>query len=108
LAPVAMQQARYVARLIGRAVPVAERPTFIYKDRGKLATVGQARAVMELGRLRFSGVLAWVLWAVVHIFFLIGFRNRFRVMSEWIWYYLTHQPGARLVYWTVQDSKQRK
>jgi NADH:quinone reductase (non-electrogenic) len=108
LAPVAMQQARYVARLIGRAIPVAERPAFIYKDRGKLATVGKARAVMEFGRLRFSGVLAWVLWAVVHIFFLIGFRNRVRVMSEWIWYYLTYQPGARLVYWTVQDSKQRK
>jgi len=105
LAPVAMQQARYVARVIADSVPLAERPAFRYKDRGKLATVGKARAVMELGRLRFSGFIAWILWALVHIFFLIGFRNRFRVMSEWIWYYLTYQPGARLVYWSTIDRK---
>jgi NADH dehydrogenase len=105
LAPVAMQQARYVARLIARNVPWDERPAFRYRDRGKLATIGKARAVMELGRLRFSGVMAWMLWAVVHIFFLIGFRNRFRVMSEWIWYYLTYQPGARLVYWSTMARK---
>jgi NADH dehydrogenase len=105
LAPVAMQQARYVARLIEDSVPLADRGVFIYKDRGKLATVGKARAVMEFGRLRFAGVFAWMLWAVVHIFFLIGFRNRFRVMSEWLWYYLTNQPGARLVYWSVPDRK---
>jgi NADH dehydrogenase len=98
LAPVAMQEGRYVARLIRRGHgPEPARP-FVYKDRGKMATVGKARAVVEIGRFRSSGILAWLLWASVHIFFLIGFRNRFRVMSEWIWYYVTQQPGARLIF----------
>jgi NADH:ubiquinone reductase (H+-translocating) len=63
-----------------------------------MATVGKARAVVEIGRFRSAGFWAWLLWAGVHIFFLIGYRNRFRVMSEWIWYYLTQQPGARLIF----------
>jgi NADH dehydrogenase len=105
LAPVAMQQARYVARVIYDGISPGRRPAFVYKDRGKMATVGKARAVVELGRVRFSGVLAWLFWAVVHIFFLIGFRNRFRVMSEWIWYYLTYQPGARLIFGATIGKK---
>jgi NADH dehydrogenase len=63
-----------------------------------LATIGRAQAVAQLGRLRFSGLLAWLLWCMVHIFFLIGFRNRVRVMMEWMWYYITFKPGARLLY----------
>jgi NADH dehydrogenase len=98
LAPVAMQQARYVGRLIKRRIPPEQRQPFVYADRGKLATIGRAKAVAELGPLRFSGFLAWLLWCLVHIFFLIGFRNRLRVMSEWTWYYLTFKPGARLIY----------
>jgi NADH dehydrogenase len=98
LAPVAMQQARYVARLISHQVPSGEREAFRYVDRGSLATIGKAKAVAEIGRFRTAGVFAWLVWSVVHIFFLIGFRNRFRVMSEWIWYYLTFRPGARLIY----------
>jgi NADH dehydrogenase len=105
LAPVAMQQARYVARVIRQAIPHSRRPTFLYKDRGKMATVGKARAIVELKRFRFAGILAWLLWAVVHIFFLIGFRNRFRVMSEWIWYYVTYQPGARLIFGITSGKK---
>ena len=61
-------------------------------------TIGRAKAVAEWGSLRLSGVGAWLLWCFVHIFFLIGFRNRFRVLSEWIWYYLTFKAGARLIY----------
>jgi NADH dehydrogenase len=105
LAPVAMQQARYVARVIREGVPPGRRAAFLYRDRGKMTTVGKARAVVELRRFRFSGLLAWLLWAVVHIFFLIGFRNRFRVMSEWIWYYLTYQPGARLIFGATIGKK---
>ncbi len=97
LAPVAMQQARYVARLIKERLTPDRRPPFVYADRGKLATIGRAKAVAEFGPLRLSGLVAWLLWCVVHIFFLIGFRNRLRVMSEWIWYYLTFKPGARLI-----------
>lgn len=98
LAPVAMQQARYIATVIARRTQPPERAAFHYADRGTLATIGRAKAVAEFGPLRLSGLWAWFLWCVVHIFFLIGFRNRFRVMSEWIWYYLTFRAGARLMY----------
>ena len=97
LAPVAIQQGRYVADLIAGRVPSGSRPPFVYKDRGMLATIGKAHAVAQIGRLRTVGVLAWLLWSLVHIFFLIGFRNRLRVMFEWAWYYVTRKPGARLI-----------
>lgn len=98
IAPVAMQQGRYVANLIERNVGFEERLPFSYVDRGILATIGRAQAVAQFGSMQASGLLAWLLWCVVHIFFLIGFRNRFRVMSEWVWYYLTFKPGARLIF----------
>jgi NADH dehydrogenase len=63
-----------------------------------LATIGRAKAVAQIGRFHVSGLLAWLLWCIVHIFFLIGVRSRFRVMSEWIWYYVTFKPGARLLF----------
>jgi NADH:ubiquinone reductase (H+-translocating) len=84
--------------VIARQTPPSERAAFHYADRGILATIGVQKAVAEFGPLSLSGVWAWVLWCVVHIFFLIGFRNRFRVMSEWIWYYFTFKAGARLIY----------
>ena len=98
IAPVAMQQGRYVAHLINHNVSSDQRPPFRYTDRGMLATIGRAQAVAQLGSIHATGLLAWVLWCIVHIFFLIGFRNRFRVMSEWVWYYLTFKPGARVLY----------
>lgn len=98
LAPVAMQQGRYVARLIREDLAPERRKPFVYADRGMLATIGRAQAVAQIGLFRFSGLIAWLLWCMVHIFFLIGFRNRVRVMSEWIWYYLTFKPGARVIY----------
>jgi len=67
-----------------------------------MTTVGRAKAVAEIGRLRLSGLIAWLLWSLVHIFFLIGFRNRLRVMSEWVWYYFTYKPGAQLIYWKTR------
>jgi NADH dehydrogenase len=102
LAPVAMQQGRYVGRVITNALSPEERRPFIYADRGMLATIGRAKAVAQLGSLSFSGFIAWILWCVVHILFLIGIRNRFRVMSEWVWYYVTFKPGARLIFWRQQ------
>lgn len=97
IAPVAMQQGRYVARQIGQDIGPERRRPFAYVDRGMLATIGRAQAVAQFGEVRLSGLFAWILWCFVHIFFLIGFRNRARVMSEWIWYYLTFKPGARLL-----------
>ncbi len=111
LAPVAMQQARYVASVIQHNMGEGTRRPFVYRDRGMMTTIGRAKAVAEIGRLRLSGLIAWLLWSLVHIFFLIGFRNRFRVMSEWVWYYFTYKPGAQLIYWKTQrqekDSRPR-
>ncbi len=99
LAAVAMQEGRYVAEIIDREIPGGSRTPFLYKDRGILATIGRAKAVAQLGPFALSGVVAWLAWSFIHIFFLIGFRNRFRVMFEWIWYYVTFKSGARLIYW---------
>jgi NADH dehydrogenase len=105
LAPVAMQEARYVGRLIRELVPPEHRRPFQYVDRGTMATIGMAKAVAQIGGVRTAGLLAWLLWSLVHIFFLIGFRNRFRVMFEWVWYYLTFRPGARLILSKMSDEK---
>jgi len=97
LAPVAMQQGRYVADLVNHALPPEQRRPFVYKNRGILATIGRAQAVAQFGPLHLSGILAWLIWCFAHIFFLIGFRNRLRVISEWIWFYFTFKPGAGLI-----------
>jgi NADH:ubiquinone reductase (H+-translocating) len=98
IAPVAVQQGRYVAMLIRKEIAPDQRRPFIYAERGMLATIGRAQAVAQFGLFRLSGLSAWLLWCVVHIFLLIEFRSRVRVMSEWIWYYITFKPGARIIY----------
>lgn len=98
MAPVAMQQGRYVARLIEQQLAPQHRSPFLYANHGMLATIGRAQAVVQMGRFHTSGLVAWLFWCFVHIFFLIGFRNRARVLSEWIWFYLTFKPGARVIY----------
>jgi NADH dehydrogenase len=98
VAPVAMQQGRYVAKVIRRrlAGKKADKP-FHYHDKGNLATIGRSYAITDLGFLKLTGFIAWVIWLVVHIFYLIGFRNRLLVMTQWAWAYLTYQRGARLI-----------
>ena len=95
--PVAIQQGRHAARNILRTIAGLPRESFHYWDRGNLATIGRAQAVADLGRLRISGILAWLAWLFVHVFFLIGFRNRFVVIFEWAWAYMTYQRAARLI-----------
>jgi NADH:ubiquinone reductase (H+-translocating) len=98
IAPVAMQQARFVATVIkARIKGISPPERFRYNDKGSMATIGRGKAIAEFGRLRLSGAPAWLMWSFVHIFFLIGFRNRFRVMLEWIWYYITFRGGFRLI-----------
>ena len=104
VAPVAVQQGRYVARLIREETAPDQRRPFVYADQGMLATIGRAQAVAQIGRLRLSGLVAWLLWCVVHIYLLIWFRSRVRVMSEWMWYYLTFKPGARIIYTQTRQS----
>jgi NADH dehydrogenase len=104
VAPVAVQQGRYVAMLIrGKTAQDLRRP-FVYADRGMLTTIGRGQAVAQFGLLRLSGLPAWLVWCVVHIFLLIEFRSRVRVMSEWIWYYLTFKPGARIIFALQRQS----
>lgn len=98
VAPVAMQEGRYAANLILRRIRGQEPPPpFHYHDKGNLATVGRSFAVLESGRVKLSGFVAWVLWLCIHIFYLIGFRNRILVLIEWAWAYVTFQRGARLI-----------
>ena len=97
IAPVAIQQGRHAARNILRASRGLPREPFHYLDRGSLATIGRAAAVADFGWIKFSGFLAWLSWLFIHIFFLIGFRNRFIVMFEWAWAYFTYQRAARLI-----------
>ncbi len=104
VAPVAIQQGRYVARIIKNGISVKDRKPFRYLDKGNMATIGRAKAVMQAGSLKLSGVIAWFMWGVVHIMSLISYRNRYKVMSEWIWYYLTNKQGIRLI--THEEIKQ--
>ena len=93
VAPAAKQQGAYVAdRILART----SRP-FAYRDFGNLATIGRSHAVIDWGRLQLSGFLAWMIWSVAHIWFLVGFRNRLSVMVSWLWSYLTYQRSARLI-----------
>jgi NADH dehydrogenase len=97
VAPVAIQQGGHVARTIqGDLAGVPRRP-FHYVDKGSLATIGRAAAVADLGRLHLTGFAAWLAWLFVHVFFLIGFRNRVLVIFSWAWTYLTYERGARLI-----------
>lgn len=101
VAPVAMQQGRYAAHVIAERVanrqPAKETKPFHYRNKGNLATVGRSSGIADLGWLRFSGFPGWIFWLAVHIFFLIGFRNRLMVMFQWAWAYITFQRGARLI-----------
>lgn len=98
VAPAAKQMGRYVAQVIrARLSGGASPPPFAYKDYGNLATIGRMAAVVDLGRLRFSGLLAWWFWLVMHVFFLIGFRNRLVVLLNWWWAYWSYQRAARII-----------
>ena len=98
VAPVAMQQGGYVGDVIRRRLDGRPaRRAFRYFDKGNLATIGRGKAVADFGRLRFSGRMAWLIWAVIHIYYLIGFDNRLVVMTQWAWAWFTRRGGAHLI-----------
>jgi NADH dehydrogenase len=97
IAPVAIQQGEAAAANIGRAIRGEPLKAFHYFDRGTMATIGRAAAVAEIRRLHLSGLLAWLAWLIVHIFFLIGFENRMLVLVQWAWSYISYERGARLI-----------
>ncbi len=97
VAPAAIQMGRHAGKMVKADLAGAERDRFQYVDVGSLATIGRARAVADIRGLRFSGFPAWVAWLVIHIFYLIGFRNRLLVLVSWAWSYLTFRRGARII-----------
>ena len=97
VAPVAIQQGRAVADNVMRRLRGQPTRPFRYRDKGSMATIGRAAAVAVIGRVKLSGLVAWLAWLLVHIMFLIGFRNRLLVLFEWAWAYVTWHRGARLI-----------
>jgi NADH dehydrogenase len=100
VAPVAIQEGRYVAKLIRREIrgeKPAPRPPFHFFDKGSLATIGRSAAIAQFGKIHISGFMAWLAWLFVHILFLIGFQNRILVFIQWAWSYFTYERSARLI-----------
>jgi NADH dehydrogenase len=96
-APVAMQQGRYIGHTIFNDVRGRPRSPFRFIDKGQMATIGRSRAILEIGKLKLAGWIAWIVWLVVHIYYLTGFHNRLLVVLQWAWSYLTFGRGARLI-----------
>jgi NADH dehydrogenase len=97
VAPVAKQQGEYLAKLLIARANGKTLPPFRYWDFGSLATIGRKHAVIDFGKVRLSGFVAWVMWSFAHIYFLIGFRRRTIVALHWAWSYITFQRGTRLI-----------
>jgi NADH:ubiquinone reductase (H+-translocating) len=97
VASAAIQEGKHVASNIRRALEGRKYLPFHYRDKGSLATIGRAAAVADFGSMQLSGRMAWLAWLLVHVFFMIGFRNRLMVMIEWAFAYITHSRGSRLI-----------
>jgi NADH dehydrogenase len=102
VAPVAMQQGRYVAKVVRQRLRRRQAPPFRYRDKGNLATIGRAAAVADVKGLRLSGLIAWLTWLLVHLWYLVGFQNRLLVFIRWSFSFATRGRGARLI--TAQDA----
>ena len=104
LAPVAVQQGRYIAQIIRKQLPKNDRPPFVYFDKGTMATVGKTKAIGTFGKIQFSGFIAWIAWCFVHVLYLIGFRNRLVVLTQWLFSYFSSQRGARLINRSIDEE----
>lgn len=104
VAPVAMQQGRYVARVIEARLASRSEAPFHYHDKGSMAVIGRAAGVADLGRLKLSGYLGWLAWLFIHLFYLAKFENRLLVLTQWAWNYWTRNRSARLITRTVLAS----
>lgn len=106
LAPVAVQQGRFVANILRKRLPKNQRPSFSYLDKGSMATIGKTKAIGMFGKMQFSGLFAWLAWCFVHILYLIGFRNRVAVLFQWLVSYFSSQKGARLIYRMTESEEE--
>lgn len=99
VSPVAMQQGRYVGKLILREGKGKKRTKgFVYLDKGNMATIGRSDAIAEVGSLRMSGFIGWIGWLVVHLFYQVGFKNKISILIGWVWNYIRFKAGARLIH----------
>lgn len=96
-APVALQQGRYIGKTIRQELKGKPRSQYYFFDKGQMATIGRSKAIVEVGRFKFAGFFAWIVWLVIHVFYLTGFKNRMLVVMQWGWSYLTFRRGARLI-----------
>ncbi len=97
VSPVAMQQGRHVARLIRDELKGKPRQIFSYFDKGSMATIGRATGIAEMGKLRLKGLIGWLAWLVIHLMYLVGFKNRISTLITWVWSYLTLGASARVI-----------
>jgi NADH dehydrogenase len=105
VAPVAVQQGKYVAGLIQARLRGESRPPFCYRDPGMMATIGRSAAIVQIGRFQFTGWPAWMIWLLLHLMLLVQFENRVLVLIQWAWNYFTFSRAARLI--TDVGSDQR-
>ncbi len=105
LASVATQQGRYVANVIRRKWVKKDRPPFSYRDKGTMATIGKTKAIGTFGKVQYSGFIAWLAWCFIHVMYLIGFRNRVLVLTQWLTSYFTRQRGARLINGSIDGTE---
>jgi NADH:ubiquinone reductase (H+-translocating) len=104
IAPTAIQQGKFVAKLLKRNKPPELRSAFKYFDKGTMATIGKSKGIAVIGKLQVTGFIAWAMWCFIHIAYLIGFRNRLGVMIEWFYCFLTGQRGIRLIYRSIDKD----
>ncbi len=107
LAPAAIQEGKHAARMILNTLNGKARSPFHYLDKGQMATIGKNRAVMQMGKLHMGGLIAWIAWLFIHIFYLIGFNNRIRVITQWAWSYIFSKRGSRLITSTQWKLKKK-
>jgi NADH dehydrogenase len=109
VAPAAIQMGKFTARQIKNILAGKPREKFEYLDKGSLATIGRSHAIAEFpGNIHISGYFAWLSWLFIHLLFLVGFRNRFLVMIEWAWSYITYNHSARLITDTAEEEEMEK
>lgn len=104
VAPVAIQQGRYAANIIAKEIPPKKRKAFAYFDKGMMATIGKAKAVAAVGKLKISGYLAWLAWCFIHVLYLISFTDRIYVLVQWMYLYLFNKRRIRLIVRPISDT----
>ncbi|MCX6987072.1 MAG: NAD(P)/FAD-dependent oxidoreductase [Chlamydiae bacterium] len=108
VAPTAIQQGKYVGRILKNQTPKGSRHPFEYFDKGSMATIGKGKAIATMKSLEFTGLLAWLAWGFVHILYLVGFKNRLAVLMQWVVIFLTGQRGVRMIYGPLDQDIPKK